>query len=565
MNWSHFIHILLIYICLGLAPVQAATWLIGIQAPNGAAATQTQWQPWLDWLSAQFPDDDFTLVALNTEDFKNALQSHKLDFVIAQPVQLLMLPQQMPTHWLASVEHSTAYEISGDEVGSAVWVRQDSPLKQLSDLKKKRVAAVSEHAFGGHLAAMYVLQQHGVHENDLEVVFQEYPVANALFALQQGQVDAAIAPLCLMEQLQRTGRMDAQQFRLLAPTIHSAHCQGNVEFASNWLLAAMPDTPTELSKQVASVVLSAHIPPELPQWQSPQSTAAIEQVLLQMGHHPYQQNLWQTMGFYAEKYRYWWLAAAVVLALMLLNHALAVYLARRRQAQLHQMYHNLAQTEQMMYHADRVHTLGEMMSGIGHELNQPLTAIQYYADGLRLKLQHSAPNAMDIQAVLNRIVEQIDTSRHIIHNIRTWGKTLPAQPSERVPLLQVLTEVQQFVAWQHSQLPLLLQCDPDIHIDTEPLKLKQILVNCILNSIQAGATEVRLEALTGRLNIIDNGKGFAQEQLDFPFVPFRTGRSDGLGIGLVVCERLARSMDMRMTLSNHSDGGAMVVLSWEQA
>ena len=88
-------------------------------------------------------------------------------------------------------------------------------------------------------------------------------------------------------------------------------------------------------------------------------------------------------------------------------------------------------------------------------------------------------------------------------------------------------------------------------------------MNCILNSIQAGATEVRLEALTGRLNIIDNGKGFAQAQLDFPFVPFRTGRSDGLGIGLVVCERLARSMDMRMTLSNHSDGGAMVVLSWE--
>ena len=134
-----------------------------------------------------------------------------------------------------------------------------------------------------------------------------------------------------------------------------------------------------------------------------------------------------------------------------------------------------------------------------------------------------------------------------------------------MPLLQVLTEVQQFVAWQHSQLPLLLQCEPDIHIDTEPLKLKQILVNCILNSIQAGATEVRLEALTGRLNIIDNGKGFEQAQLDFPFVPFRTGRSDGLGIGLVVCERLARSMDMRMTLGNHSDGGAMVVLSWGAA
>ena len=329
------------------------------------------------------------------------------------------------------------------------------------------------------------------------------------------------------------------------------------------LLAAMPDTPTRVSNAVARAVLATDMPKHLPQWQSPQSTHAIEQVLLQTGHHPYQQNLWQSLWFYVEKYRYWCIAAAVILILMLLNHGVAIYLARRRQAQLHQMYHNLAQTEHMMYHTDRMHTLGEMMSGIGHELNQPLTAIQYYADGLRLKLQHNAPNAADIQSVLNRITEQIDTSRHIIQDIRAWGKTPPAQPSEQVDLRQLLTEVQQFVAWQHQDLPLLLQCEAHISLKTEPLKLKQILVNCILNSIQVGASEVRLEAFTGRISIMDNGKGFAQEQLDFPFVPFRTGRSDGLGLGLVVCERLARSMHMRMHLHNHSQGGAMVILEWD--
>ena len=563
MRFRHFINIFICCISLCFSPAYAATWLIGIQAPNGAATTQQQWQPWVDWLSKQFPDDDFSLVALNTEDFKNSLQSHKLDFVIAQPVQLLLLPQQMPTHWLASVEHNASHNLSGDEVGSAVWVRQDSPLHSLADLKGQRVAAVSEHTFGGYLAAMAVLQQHGVRADDLEMVFSEYPVANTLDLLQNQQVDAAITPLCLMEQLQHSGRIDTAQFRLLSPTIHSAHCQGNVEFASNWLLAAMPDTPTTLSKEVARVVLASNTPAELPQWQSPQSTNAIEQVLLQMGRHPYQQNLWQSLWFYVEKYRYWCIAAAVILVLMLLNHGVAIYLARRRQAQLHQMYHNLAQTEHMMYHTDRMHTLGEMMSGIGHELNQPLTAIQYYADGLRLKLQHNAPNAADIQSVLNRITEQIDTSRHIIQDIRAWGKTPPAQPSEQVDLRQLLTEVQQFVAWQHQDLPLLLQCEAHISLKTEPLKLKQILVNCILNSIQAGASEVRLEAFTGRISIIDNGKGFAQEQLDFPFVPFRTGRSDGLGLGLVVCERLAHSMHMRMHLHNHSQGGAMVILEWD--
>ena len=563
MRFRHFINIFICCISLCFSPIYAATWLIGIQAPNGAATTQQQWQPWVDWLSTQFPNDDFSLVALNTEDFKNSLQSHKLDFVIAQPVQLLLLPQQMPTHWLASVEHNARHNLSGDEVGSAVWVRQDSALHTLADLKGQRVAAVSEHTFGGYLAAMAVLQQHGIRADDLEMVFSEYPVANTLDLLQKQQVDAAITPLCLMEQLQHSGRIDTAQFRLLSPTIHSAHCQGNVEFASNWLLAAMPDTPTTLSKEVARVVLASNTPAELPQWQSPQSTNAIEQVLLQMGRHPYQQNLWQSLWFYVEKYRYWCIAAAVILVLMLLNHGVAIYLARRRQAQLHQMYHNLAQTEHMMYHTDRMHTLGEMMSGIGHELNQPLTAIQYYADGLRLKLQHHAPNTADIQTVLNRITEQIDTSRHIIQDIRAWGKTPPAQPSERVNVRQLLTEVQQFVAWQHQDLPLLLQCEAHISLKTEPLKLKQILVNCILNSIQAGASEVHLEAFTGRISIIDNGKGFAQEQLDFPFVPFRTGRSDGLGLGLVVCERLAHSMHMRMHLHNRSQGGAMVILEWD--
>ena len=69
MKFWHIINIFIIICSLCFAPVQAATWLIGIQAPNGASATQEQWQAWVDWLSAQMPDDDFSLVALYTADF----------------------------------------------------------------------------------------------------------------------------------------------------------------------------------------------------------------------------------------------------------------------------------------------------------------------------------------------------------------------------------------------------------------------------------------------------------------------------------------------------------------
>lgn len=197
------------------------------------------------------------------------------------------------------------------------------------------------------------------------------------------------------------------------------------------------------------------------------------------------------------------------------------------------MYHNLAQTEHMMYHHDRMHTLGEMMSGIGHELNQPLTAIQYYADELALEAatQHAQHSRHS-----NRVKPHHRTNRHQSpHHSRhpSMGKNAASAAGERVNVRQLLTEVQQFVAWQHQDLPLLLQCEAHISLKTEPLKLKQILVNCILNSIQSRRQQrCTLEAFTGCISIIDNGKGFDQEQLDFPFVPFRTGRSDGLGFGL---------------------------------
>ena len=563
MKFWHFINIFIMLSSLCFAPVQAATWLIGIQAPNGASSTQQQWQPWVDWLSAQLPEDDFSLVALNTADFKNSLQNHPLDFVIAQPVQLLLLPKQMPTHWLASVAATPAQGINGAEVGSAIWVRQDSPLQTLQDLHGKRVAAVSAHTFGGYLAALPLLQAQGVQEQDIHMVFTEYPIAHTLQWLQAGRVDAAITPLCLMEQLQQAGSLNRRQFRLLEPTMTSAHCQGNVEFAANWMLAAMPDTPTRVSNAVARAVLATDMPKHLPQWQSPQSTHAIEQVLVQTGHHPYQQNLWQSLWFYGQKYRYWSLTFVVVLLLLLCNHALAIYLARRRQRQLQQLYRKLLQTEKMMYHSDRLHTLGEMRSGIGHELNQPLTAIQYYADGVRLKQQAGRLQADDLPTALQHISQQVEHSRNIIHNIRAWAKIPPQQPHTQLLLASVLAEVQQFIAWQHPDLSLHIDCDAKLSLMADPIQLQQILVNCILNSQQAGASRIAIHGVTGRLTLHDNGPGFSAAQLAFPFVPFRTSRSDGLGIGLVVCVRLAKRMHMHLHLSNHHHGGAVVTLEWQ--
>lgn len=52
---------------------------------------------------------------------------------------------------------------------------------------------------------------------------------------------------------------------------------------------------------------------------------------------------------------------------------------------------------------------------------------------------------------------------------------------------------------------------------------------------------------------MDNGTGFQQIELDFPFVPFRTSKKQGLGLGLVLCQRLIQAMNGNIKLSNRQD------------
>lgn len=87
-----------------------------------------------------------------------------------------------------------------------------------------------------------------------------------------------------------------------------------------------------------------------------------------------------------------------------------------------------------------------------------------------------------------------------------------------------------------------------------------------MNSAQAGATEINIKLKIYpdyiKLFLFDNGPGFEQGEIDAPFVPFRTSKKDGLGLGLVICQRLIESLDGKLRIDNRRDGkqGAAVRL-----
>lgn len=107
----------------------------------------------------------------------------------------------------------------------------------------------------------------------------------------------------------------------------------------------------------------------------------------------------------------------------------------------------------------------------------------------------------------------------------------------------------------------------DLVLFTVPSVIEQVLVNSLLNCWQQHATHVDIairyfDASFLGITITDDAGGFSREQLDFPFVPFRTNKDKGLGLGLVICERLMRVIGGSLLLDNRSDGvaGAIVTL-----
>ncbi|WP_432787157.1 sensor histidine kinase [Oligella sp. MSHR50489EDL] len=546
-------------------PIYAKTWLVGIQAPNGASSTQQEWQPWIDWLSSLFADDDFSLVALNTNDFEQSLQSNRLDFVIAQPMQLLLLPEPIAFQRLASLEnHPTMKSFNDYQIGSAIWVNKESTINELKELEHKKIAAVSPLAFGGFLAGLAALQYQGVSENNLTVSFTEYPVSKGLSLLAKHEVDATIMPFCLMEELEEKVREGiSQDFKLLQPSVPNAKCKGNIVFRANWLLVAMPQTPSSLNKKIIRALLSDEVPDDLPHWQVPQATEEAEKVLFELGHHPYQQNMWDSLKILVGKYWLWFMLLGLISALMVVNHIVAIYLARRRLYDYQKANHALLKTEQMMYKADRLYTLGEMTSGIAHELNQPLASIAYYVNGLKLQLKAQKLTEAKLESALDNIAKEIETSKQIIFNIRRWSKLKSSDGMKKLHIIKIFKEVNFFIQQHNHHLSITIECSPKDYVMAEEVKLKQILVNCVLNSVQANAQTIILRANTSSIEIIDDGTGFTAEQLNFPFIPFRTSKPDGLGIGLVVCERMAKSMDMNMKLENlPNHHGAKITLNW---
>ena len=227
--------------------------------------------------------------------------------------------------------------------------------------------------------------------------------------------------------------------------------------------------------------------------------------------------------------------------------------------------------------ARRMLSLGQLASGIGHELGQPLAAIGFAADSAIMLLQRGASGIEPALKNLSRIASLIQRAGSIIHNMRFFGQSetqniTRAQITDLVAgALDVMQE-----RLDRENISIRVQMPATLPAVLVPaLLFQQVLINLIGNACDAymdtrhpetdGRT-IRIEAQTDsgqiRLQVMDQAGGVHPDMIGHIFEPFFTtkGPDKGTGLGLAVCYGIVRQAGGRLSVRNEAGGAVFEIL-----
>jgi len=239
--------------------------------------------------------------------------------------------------------------------------------------------------------------------------------------------------------------------------------------------------------------------------------------------------------------------------------------------------------EQQLIQASKMATLGEMATGVAHELNQPLSVIKTASSYLRRKASNHEPVEEDIlKTMAEEIDNHVDRASRIITHMREFGRKSEVE-KERV---QVNTVLRRAVDFFKQQLKLKeIQVVEDLEEYLPPIladsnRLEQVFVNLLINARDAIekrwdqdhpeketktiSLQTRSKGGTVTIEVADNGTGMPEAIRNKIFEPFFTTKKvgQGTGLGLSISYGIVRDYDGTIEVKSSEGAGATFVIAF---
>jgi len=217
-------------------------------------------------------------------------------------------------------------------------------------------------------------------------------------------------------------------------------------------------------------------------------------------------------------------------------------------------------------HVQRLTELGQVVSTLVHEVNQPITAISNYVNACRRLVTSGSQE--QVHAALERIASQTNRAREIVHRIREFVMKRDVQMrAENLPQMihEAIALTRASVGGKRPALT--IQMPPaGSQVEIDKVQVQQVLFNLLRNAIEAMQEQPRRELIVAansaggemvEISVADTGPGLPKEVRAKLFQPFVTTKPNGMGVGLSVCRSIVEAHHGRLWADDNPGGGTV--------
>lgn len=221
----------------------------------------------------------------------------------------------------------------------------------------------------------------------------------------------------------------------------------------------------------------------------------------------------------------------------------------------------LQQREREVRRAEQLAALGQLAAGVAHEVRNPLTSI-------KMLVQSGQDGELLTVEDLSVIESEVRRMEASLQSFLDYARPPKAErrPTELVRVVRRAFDLLRPRA-ERQRVTLVLRADAAVSVTADPAQLHQVLVNLGLNALDAmpaGGTltvTVRTPNRAADVEVADTGSGIPPDILPRLFQPFASGKDTGLGLGLVIAQRIAEDHGGRLRGGNRPDAGARFTLT----